>query len=258
VAKTLTFIPIFDRGNFTLPIMFVGWSLAYELAFYGAVALLLLSRVRTPLPLVLAALVLGLASTFGPFVSLHSNFWLNPLWWEFGAGVATAMMWQRLNRYPAVIGGLLLVLGFALWIASAGPFSLRLADCLRVLDNSASWSRAVRWGLSAWAVVMGTLILAARPRAPRVPAWLVTVGDSSYAWYLTQLLSLPLIARVWRMGGIGPSALAFLVVALTGSALFAIFATRWVEQPLYRACLALRRGRPSRQQASLAATARAS
>ncbi|MBO9710388.1 MAG: acyltransferase [Caulobacter sp.] len=176
LLKSLAFVP-YERGDGTVrPVLFVGWTLNYEMFFYGLFALgLVLPSRRLGIFAVVAALVvlvvLGLG--VGPERPLV-YFYTRPAVLEFAAGMLLGLYAGRL---PVLAGPLAkgLVLGLALLMAAAvvaGPF---------VTPNMAN---AVVCGPAALVLVAAALVL-------ERSGWTVSfrpvllMGDASYALYLT-------------------------------------------------------------------------
>ncbi|MEA3015478.1 MAG: exopolysaccharide production protein ExoZ [Sphingomonadales bacterium] len=167
-------------------LIFVAWTLVYELAFY----LLYWSALRfgvRPAPLVALALLLLLA-----VVPLPRALGPWPLLLEFGLGVGIFLLTERLRAGRAIRGpaGLAMAgLGIALLAATPLLTSYDPADYQ-------SLQRVVGWGLPSAAVIFGLVVAEQRGIAVRSKPVLL-VGAASYAIYLLhpivlgQLLQLP-------------------------------------------------------------------
>ena len=195
VVRSFLLIP--DTG---LPLLPVGWTLVYEMYFYlvFALALLLPGRWRF---LVIVAWAVA-AQTFeppgaGPVLELM----FSPLVREFlfGALIAwVALMTltvdpilgrdaQKSGQSKAVIALVALALfALGLWTAvSAGEGAVAVAEDLAL--------RTEAFGLPAAALV--TLALLSPHRATAVGKWL---GDISYSLYLTHVLVVAGLGRLWE------------------------------------------------------------
>lgn len=197
VLCSLTLWPVFGN-HFYAPALGVGWSLCYEMLFYGAFALILAGYKRHVLCLFVACLVIGPLTK-----SAVASYLGSPLILEFLAGVAIA----RLSP-PKQLAIPLVILGFA-WIAAAP-----LDEYARVLGPG-SLTRVGYWGLPAALIVYGARGLEDffERKAFDVP---VMIGDASYSIYLFH----PFVVNI----GVG--------AAIACSLILGLVAHRVVERPL--------------------------
>ena len=197
VLSSLTLWPIFGN-EFHAPALGVGWSLCYEMLFYGAFALMLLGWGRAVVCLFVACLVIGPLTE-----SAVASYLGSPLILEFLAGVAIARL-----RPPDRLALPLVIIGFV-WIAVAP-----LDEYARIMGPG-TFTRVTYWGIPAALVVYGARGLENRliHMAFDVP---VLIGDASYSIYLFH----PFVVNV----GVGASIACSLVLGLV--------AHRVVERPL--------------------------
>lgn len=182
-ALTMTQIPL--RTTFIIPVF---WTLCYEAAFYGVVAVFLflaLRTARTPRLLdALGALTVG-ALLWRDLAEASCPFPLN-LWPQFGLGVLVyqllAQPGRRGPRWLFVISSLLIVV-FAVR-QGMGGFS-PAADSLRLLFCLAF--ALLLLGLFRWDRLLAGLWPA------RLLSW---VGMFSYSLYLIHLLALGVINQM--------------------------------------------------------------
>ena len=167
-------------------LIFVAWTLVYELAFYLLYWLALrFGPRRAPwiaLPLLLVLGLVGLPAAPGPW----------PLLLEFAIGVGIFLLSERLTAFPAVRGSAGLALaGLGALLLPAQPL-LTLYDP----DDYQGLGRVLCWGLPSGAIVLGLVVAERRGLAIRSKAVLL-LGAASYALYLLhpvvvgQLLQLP-------------------------------------------------------------------
>lgn len=207
------------------PVIYVGWSLEYELLFYLAVFLLLLAKMKAGcegrLWMVICAgfsalaMVGGLLSLTNIDVSSYPavRFFTSSLLLEFALGVLVAEFFlkRRIAWLPAAFVFLALVL-----VAIARPTD-----------------RAVLYGASS-AIVLAIALHAENARDGKAPALLVRLGDASYSIYLVQVFALSASAKLLLRLIPAVSADAF-VLAVSGVSITAGFAFFiMVESPLTR------------------------
>ena len=168
------------------PLIFVGWTLVYELAFYLLYWAALRFGVRHAPTIALAML---LVFALAPVPALPGPW---PLLLEFGIGVGIFLLTERL----AAIRGIPGVAG--LLIAATGAVLLAIMPLLTSYDPDEyqSHQRVLVWGFPAGAIILGLVIAERRGLAVRNRAVLL-LGAASYAIYLLhpiavgQLLQLP-------------------------------------------------------------------
>ncbi len=219
------FLPSMSAEGRLEPVVVVGWTLNYEMAFYVLFAGALALRWR---PWVgLAPVLLGVPLLyFAPVhwlmaLPLPSLFYIQTVIWEFlfgmllGAGVG----WVR--RLPWGWGAALVSAGLTLLFTQASP--------------GTSYWRGLFWGGPALAVVAGVISLERRWGA-RSPRWALEMGDASYSIYLVHTLTLPAVGVLllrWPHGWRGEVDAA-LFVAVVLSAMSGEVVYRLVELPMMR------------------------
>lgn len=225
LAKSLAFIPYARADGAMHPVVFVGWTLNYEMAFYliFAAGLLLPSRLAG---LVLSVAVLLAAAIAGQVMQPKDPvlaFYTAPMILEFGAGmvlgallVAERLPKSRAFAWPAVCLGVV-----ALAVMLLGPALWPHAD------------RAVMFGIPALVIVACGLI-AERGGLVLKQGWIQVLGAASYSIYLTHFFCTQVVTKAAeKLAGFGPVLMwalvpaAFLLVAMVG-----VLVHRRVELPL--------------------------
>ena len=211
---SLLFIPHLDPAGLPFPLLPVGWSLSYEMIFYGLVAISLTQPAKRRFG-VLAAGLIGVMLS-GAIV--HPAFFLfaNPMMLQFLAGVLIARAYGqgRLPRRDA--GWSLIASGAVIYVALAG------------LDLYGSLLRPLLWGAPAALVVAGAVSLEAQGVRIRLPV-LGLLGEASYSIYLCHW---PVVAILAKLAG-PPS--PWLFAPLAAAAVAVGLAFWWlIERPLMR------------------------
>lgn len=226
--KSLLFIPYLDAGGNMTPVLPIGWTLNYEMAFYAlfAAILLLPHRVRTAALLgVLSAVVIS-GSFFYPILSgvnPHTAlaFLSNPVILLFGLGAALG--WLKLE-YPQ---WLLQVPSVTL----AAPL-LAINFCIFALAVRHP-PVALRWSALFWFTDFMIVALCAFGRAGTWPR-LEALGDASYSLYLIHLLPVFAMYFLWQSLHF-PYPVVFIAVTIGLAIATGLAAYRWIERPLTRA-----------------------
>lgn len=230
-------VPWLGQSLFFLPgpggrpaLIFVAWTLVYELAFYLIywVALRLGGR-RAAMLCLPVLLVLA-------FMPLPAGAGTWPLLTEFAFGITVYLATERLSRRPAPPGKLGLgvaALGLALLLL---PVSLTGYDP----DDYQSLARVLFWGVPATAVVFG-LVIAEQAGAAVTNRAVLLLGSASYAIYLIHPI---VVGQLFQLPP-QPAPLSWLycTIATVATAGIAIAYYRIVEAPM----LHWLRGRLSRK-----------
>lgn len=183
-------------------LVMVAWSLVFELWFYLVFCVLLLFKERY-LPWLLAgwAVVLLLFNAledwqaYSPFLAVV----LHPYALEFIAGALLALLFY--SRHSARIPDL------AVWGLLAGALLLGIPLIGAYgLFESHGLPRMLAVGL-VFGVLVFALALMERRQHVSMPSVLVLIGDMSYTVYLSHLLVLGVIGRVWQLLGGWPGTL---------------------------------------------------
>jgi len=230
LATSLFFVSFTDGVP---PLLYVGWSLEYEMFFYLLVGLLLF-RQKDAWNGVLILLSLLVIAGQTRAISEFSGYWrflMDPIILEFAFGVLAAQIFC--GKRIAIPG--LVAVGCA---------------CAAVL-LAVPAHRAFIVGLPSTLLVLGAAYLSrARPAPAPFETMMARLGDASYSIYLVQVLSLPaagkLAARLWPTVPLDlfiAASTAATVVAAYGLYLF-------IEKPALDLCRQFRAPARGDQQAA--------
>ncbi len=209
-----------------LPLLEVGWTLIHEMGFYLVFALLLFAPARwRPV----AAVFWAIAVYVGLRVGWHTQsnitrILFHPLTFEFLAGALIA--WVMLAR-PIRLGWVFALIG--IFGLVAGMYVWR--DDMMALFNL-PWHRVFTL-LVPMAFILAAALSFERQQkiAPRA---LVRLGDWSYSLYLTHVLSISVVGRVWSLfempGPIDNAIMIFVMIVF--SIAVAGFTYRLIEKPM--------------------------
>jgi peptidoglycan/LPS O-acetylase OafA/YrhL len=210
-------------------IVFVSWTLWHEVLFYGFCALVIgLPRVGIPAFVAWTAACLILPMTaFEPPWPAYVTSHVNALF-AIGVGCSAA-----LSRWTIPAPRLLLASGALLFVVN-GLVTSRMGV-------SHTQSAALTFGMASAMMLMGA-VEAERSGLLKAPRWLVTMGEASFAIYLTHMLFLPVAAMTLARLGMTsiltpPVAFIMLSAVGVGGGLAAHFL---IERPITRAIKTLR------------------
>ncbi|HBE92444.1 MAG TPA: acyltransferase [Gammaproteobacteria bacterium] len=207
-----------------LPLLSVGWTLIHEMYFYLVFALLLLFQEKRLLPLLL---IWGILVAILP----HENnavlmLVTHPLTFEFIAGALIALLLQR-----RVIGG-----G---WVAFAALPVWFLAYSFYVYQGGElepdGWPRVMLFGIPSVLAVYGVVAMEMKS-GRQFTGWLKIIGDASYSIYLSHLLVISAMGRIWStiwQQGLLDNGVAMMAILLM-VLIVGIISYRFLERPLMR------------------------
>lgn len=223
LIKSLAFIPFLDSTGKFVPVLFVGWTLNYEMFFYALFAIALTFARRSASWTAIATLtMLSLIAGFG-IVGGQSQAWevfyTNSIILEFGFGMLLALLIGRAFILPRLVCSVLVVSGFILLIL----FGVICPQLPRVIGG----------GLPAAAIVSGAVGLELDGQAAR-NRQVQTLGASSYALYLIHPIITSSLHRVSMVFASPVAAVGVAIIALAASLIGAVLLHIFLERPLGR------------------------
>ena len=179
------------------PLLAVGWTLMHEMYFYFCFALVIslteAFRFRiTSLLLIWTAVVICLNAVVqlteisDPVVAVITH----PLTLEFIFGAATGILIQRnctAFAASAFVGGIIIFM-----------LVLSLSDDALGLIDGQNWKRVILIGAPCALIVYGLVGIEIKNKRT-APYWLVALGNASYSTYLSHVLVLSAIGRVFAL-----------------------------------------------------------
>lgn len=173
-----------------VPVYGLGWTLIHEMHFYLVfAALILLPRRWLPGLLGVWALAVTAGSLSGlsaPYPQDYLELAFHPLSIEFIAGCFAALLVSSGRRFrPALVlmTGVVIFLAGLYLVGTVGAFTM-------------GWGRVLMFGLPSVLLVYGVASLEAEERLG-TPKWLVTLGDWSYAIYLSHMIVMSGLRRLF-------------------------------------------------------------
>lgn len=177
IASSFAFWPYERYDGRIAPILSLGWTLNYEMFFYLVFAACLPltgHAAKWACALIIVALV-AIGMVVPDDASAALRFWTSNIMLEFAAGILIAVAYERHQKSLAqpTVALLLVASGLVLlYVLNTPPKPLPLA-------------RAITAGVPAAFIVLGATLFLPVALEARIPSWLVGLGDSSYALYLS-------------------------------------------------------------------------
>lgn len=223
LIKSLLFIP-YQKGEYVQPLLFLGWTLNFEMFFYALFALSMAINHRHRLLICsLMIAVLVLLGHVMKFDAVVPAFYTDAILLEFIFGMGCYALYARTAAWRASLTTgtrwALVLLGVA--CLACMPFSDVLDPLL---------GRAGYWGIPA---LFGFLAIVHGLSSIRLPTAVVLIGDASFSLYLFHPYVMKAFGKVVPVFDT-PSALAYLTTPLAIGLcyLVAIIMYRKVEVPI--------------------------
>jgi exopolysaccharide production protein ExoZ len=180
------------------PLLFVGWTLTFEMFFYAVFAIALLAKRRFAVVAAVTVFLISFSVLLGPDAAGPSTqsppasgiaYLADPIIIEFVFGMMIALVYRAGGRLPMWATMSLIIVGF-IWLAG----------------TSLSLSRTYSAGIAAALIVAG-VSLSWKPSPEYTPfvRSLVFLGNISYALYCTHLLTFSLVTWTVTNFAISPA-----------------------------------------------------
>lgn len=224
LLKSLLFIPYVKESGSVQPILFVGWTLNYEMFFYALFALSM-GLTRRPAVVVTCAFVAMaiVGYTIHP-QPVAAAFYTSGIVLEFAAGLWIFKVYRARDFRPFAGAAALILLGIVAMVAQmVWPIPL---------------PREVSFGIPAAVAVIGALSW--RMPEKGLASIAIILGDASYSLYLTHPYVLNAVDKVvHRLLGQGPAQAVIASIVMIASAIFfSLIFYRYCERPLHQWMLA--------------------
>jgi len=237
LVQSLLFIPFKKTNDIMAPILFVGWTLNYEMFFYALFALGLCLPGRCTGPIAVVGCLLLLVGS-GPLQQTDvGRFYSNPTMIDFAFGIVLGLVYHRL---PGIRLSLRIITTVGITIAA-------VLIVVLPLEFPTAPSLATQ-GVPAALVVGGGLVLEKSGWAVRSRLCLL-LGAVSYSMYLTHVFVTETAQKVAAV--IQPDALTtglFIILTLVAVLMVAVLVHYSFEKPLsnmFRRLLRTRRLNPA-------------
>lgn len=222
LVKSLLFIPYEKSEGHIWPVLFVGWTLNYEMYFYLLISAALLWTPRHA-TLVASALIVAIlaALTAAGADSAPARFYSDPIVLEFVMGVA---VWYAVNR-PAMRDR------FGLAAVLLAISAMVLLPPLNAFYGEHDL-RAIRLGIPA-ALLVAAAVQAEQSGLSLRSRRLLLIGDASYVLYLTHSYVVHFFMEVGRrLPLLYPSRLIGAVIVISLAVALSIAIHRRIERPV--------------------------
>lgn len=216
---SMLFIPYVGKSHLVLPILAVGWTVNFELAFSLIFSLSLLISHRHRV-LVCSLMLLSLVAV-GLFIKpepLFIQYYTDVLFFDFFLGVIAGWIWEKLRRSVPdgrpVLSGLPASLKIPIYILLAA-LSLLSLWFLAIANGRLPFKLhvAFRFGIPAFAMVLSLMLLMEQVR---FPSKIMLLSEMTYSIYLVEYFTTSVYKRLM------PHRPALLITILSLVLLFAV------------------------------------
>lgn len=213
-----------------VPLVMVGWTLIHEMYFYLIYFLFLLLIPEKHLVKAVGLWGLTVAGVNVSFdlVSPLANLVFHPLTIEFVLGCFVAVSFYRTND-KIFMNRLLQFTAFAVLLASMYGYDLYFTSSGGVPGG---WWRVLIFGLPATAIVFCFINLERNGLV--IHSSLIKIGDASYSIYLSHILTLSAVGRVWKIFSTDSTWDNYVMIPILfiASIIVGMLSYRYIEKPL--------------------------
>lgn len=224
LVKSLAFIP-FQKGNDICPMLYLGWTINYEMFFYllFAISMAASHRYRAIICSTLI-LVIVVSGYLVPLKVVPYKFFTSSIILEFVFGMLCYMLFMRMAIYRPQHRP---ITSRILWILLSGAL-IAYMPLNSVL--SPIGIRVIEWGipaaLSFYFIVYGL-------SGAKLPRCLVLIGDASYSLYLFHPYVINIFDKILKpFSGHGFQAYFMACVAIFLCCGLSVISYRYIEKPL--------------------------
>jgi peptidoglycan/LPS O-acetylase OafA/YrhL len=191
VLKSFLFIPITGDGYYHDPLVFLGWSLNFEMLFY-IITFIVLTIFRKNFFIPLLLLLLGLGSVsfiIGDFRNIYIDFITSPFLLYFAVGLVLGkyhgILSQKISSFVEPLLFVVLYVFFIVMIAKDFGYLYEGMPREMVVYNGKVIPRIIIWGIPSFLLLMSYFSLASKYQIKN--NFLNKIGDRSYSIYLLQI-----------------------------------------------------------------------
>lgn len=219
VISSYFFLPSLDYFGVINPVLYVGWTLIYEMFFYIIFSILLCFTRHYIIPTI--AVIFLFLSFFGLFGSenIFIKTYSNTLIFEFIFGCGIAVYYLKSKTLSN-------------WLAIAALF-VSMALIWPLGSYISMLPRSIYLGIPAALMTVGCLCLEKNGAWPKF-SLLQRIGDSSYSLYLSHIFVLPILGRLFlkksSLHNVSPELILILILAIC--VIIGYLINKFIENPI--------------------------
>lgn len=205
ILSSLLFTSFEIEGVYRDPIVFLGWSLNFEMYFYllSTLTLIVFGK-RFFHPLVIILIVLGSSSFFtGGSSNVYIDFFTSPFLLYFAVGMLVGRFREELvtllTKWAEPLFFIALYTLFVVMFAKDTGYNFEGIPRETVVYNSKELPRVIIWGLPSLLFFISYFLIAEKYRISN--RYLKSLGDRSYSIYLLQIFFIYLLLEFYSFFG---------------------------------------------------------
>lgn len=219
ILKSLLFVPIEKEGIYQDPVVFLGWSLNFEMLFYLITSLCIaLFSHRYFYPLLILLFGLGMTGVvYGGFDNVIIDQLTSPFLFYFCTGLLVGRYQDQIaDRLSPVSEVLFLVSTYILFVVMLGKdfgYDFTGLPRERVMYDGQSYPRFLIWGLPAFFFFVSYFSFSRKYQIRN--RFLNELGNRSYSIYLLQIFFIQVLYEAgFLFNTLGKTVLSFLLMGL--------------------------------------------
>ncbi len=216
LLKSLAFIPYARVDGSVQPLLFLGWTLNYEIFFYLIFAFCLnAGKLKIPLCMAIMVALVVAGAVFDPS-SVLGQFYTSGVILNFVWGCLAYLAWRALGERAR---------SFAwVWVLGAGLLVLTAIV-------PPGWPREYVYGLPSMVLLIG--LVSVNPGQGVVSSFMQRVGDASYSLYLIHPYVIrPVLMIIVPIAGLGfVSLMLATILSLGATIILSLLSFAYVERP---------------------------
>lgn len=237
ILKTITILPLFDKGEPWPTVLTLAWTLSYEFLFYLIFSALILFKFRNRNVWLLGIIIaLTLLGTIFPTHNIQWEFSTNYMILEFGFGVLLCLLYKRLQHLNFYLPAIITALSLSAFILLILFGNKEIAGYGLELFGFTPIYRVILWGIPSALFVFGIVFMEkAKPGLMKGNKTMLLLGNASYSVYLTHGLTFMamglLLNHFTFLKHLLPQDL-FLIICIALALITGVLFYKYVEKPL--------------------------
>lgn len=236
VLKSITIMPIFDVGYMQWkPILYVGWTLAYEWLFYLIFSVILIfSIIKKNTVAILMICSVSILGFIFPWKNIQYQFITNAITLEFCLGVIVASMYLYFDKNLKLIYPLSVLIVGLIWYGLIIRYGYGVFELEHSNQSSVYFfGRFLIWGVPSAFIVFGFVFFEKKGVLSFKNKLILLLGESSFSIYLIHTIFISFINKFYVYLKFIPLDILIFFVVIIGSIIGVIY-YKLIEMPILK------------------------